>query len=425
MPQYLVPNTSSVYWLISFDKMGMERTGDGGTLLTERILAEARIQQPSNVFLFSHGWKGDLGAARNQYDRWIGAMTSLSADVARFGSDFRPLYIGLHWPSLPFGQENFEAESFGGDWVPLNEAQDRYIEFFDEPEADVRPLLQSIFDEQRVNAGAVRMPPAMASRYNELSAALGFQWSEDLDGAPDEDGVKFDPVAAFEVSEEAALNFGDNAVETGLLSPLRQLSFWTMKKRSRRVGEGGMHKFIGQLQDEFPHARFHLMGHSFGCIVVSGILGGPGGIGRLPRPVDSLVLVQGAVSLWAYADKIMGLPKTGYFNSMIRRPSVRGPIVTTRSRHDYAVGVLYPLAVGLTGQVSFDLKLLPPFGGIGTFGIQGLQSAGNLPMLRDLESNYSFTAGNVFNLEGSDFISGHCNISCPQVAHVLWQAALV
>lgn len=404
--------------------MGNERTGDGDSLLTERILAEVRVQEPTNVFLFSHGWKGDLDAARNQYDRWIGAMIDLPGDAARFGSDFRPLHIGLHWPSLPFGQEKFEAESFGGDTVPLNEARDRYIQFFDQPEADVVRLLQSIFDEQRVNAGAVRMPPAVASRYNELAAALGFQWSEDLDGAPDEDGVKFDPVAAFEVSEEAALNFGDNAVETGLLSPLRQLSFWTMKKRARRVGEGGMYNFIGRLQEALPNTRFHLMGHSFGCIVVSGILGGPKGIGKLPRPVDSLVLVQGAVSLWAYADKIMGLPKTGYFNSMIRRSSVRGPIVTTRSRHDYAVGVLYPLAVGLAGQVSFDLKLLPPFGGIGTFGIQGFKGSEDLPMLRDLENNYSFTAGDVFNLEGSDFISGHCDVSRLQVAHVLWQAAL-
>jgi hypothetical protein len=213
-------------------------------------------------------------------------------------------------------------------------------------------------------------------------------------------------------------------VESGLLSPLRQLSFWIMKKRARSVGEGGMHKFISDLQTALPETRFHLMGHSFGCIVVSGVLGGPKGQQRLPRPVDSLVLVQGAVSLWAYADRIMHLPKTGYFHTMIRRPSVRGPVVTTRSAKDCAVGVAYPLAVGLAAQISFGLKVLPPFGGIGSFGIQGFEGAEDLKM-REAGEGYQFEAGKLYNLDATSYIRGHCDISGPEVAHAIWQAAAV
>ena len=46
------------------------------------------------------------------------------------------------------------------------------------------------------------------------------------------------------------------------------------------------------------------MGHSFGCIVVSATVAGPAGEPDLPRPVDSLFLVQGALSLWSYASDI-------------------------------------------------------------------------------------------------------------------------
>jgi hypothetical protein len=421
MPKCQIPGTNTTYWLVSFNKAGDERTEDGSTLATERILTEAKADPPSHVFLFSHGWKGDLGAARDQYDKWIGAMAARTGDVAKMGEEFRPLYIGLHWPSLPFGQEKFEAESFAVP-VAAETALDRYVDFFEEGNPEVRLLLEAIFAEHRDNAGAVRMPKETADQYRRLAEILEFR-SGDLDAAPDADGREFDPVAAFDITEEAA-NFGDNVVESGLLSPLRQLSFWIMKKRARTVGEGGMYKFISDLQTVLPEARFQLMGHSFGCIVVSGVLGGPKGKEKLPRPVDSLVLVQGAVSLWAYADNIMHLPKTGYFHTMIRRPSVRGPIVTTRSAKDYAVGVAYPLAVGLAAQISFGLKLLPPFGGIGSFGIQGFAEATDLEM-RTEDQDYRFEAGKLYNLDATAYIRGHCDIAGPQVAHTIWQAASV
>ena len=40
----------------------------------------SRSEQPSHVFLFSHGWKGDVAAARDQYNRWIKAMLDRAGD---------------------------------------------------------------------------------------------------------------------------------------------------------------------------------------------------------------------------------------------------------------------------------------------------------------------------------------------------------
>ena len=103
-----------------------------------------------------------------------------------------------------------------------------------------------------------------------------------------------------------------------MLAGLRQASFWSMKHRARTVGEDGMHTFVSDLQRAWD-ANVHLMGHSFGCIVVSSILGGPKGQGRLPRPVNSVALVQGALSHWSYAEKIPhgGNDRPGYFAGIV------------------------------------------------------------------------------------------------------------
>ena len=114
------------------------------------------------------------------------------------------------------------------------------------------------------------------------------------------------------------------------------------------------------------------MGHSFGCIVVSATVAGAPGGRPLPRPVDSLFLVQGALSLWAYCRRHPVAPGTaGYFHRIVKNGLVRGPIVTTRSSYDTAVGTLLSARrAGARSQLVLGDEL-PNYGGIGTFGIQG------------------------------------------------------
>jgi hypothetical protein len=64
--------------------------------------------------------------------------------------------------------------------------------------------------------------------------------------------------------------------------------------------------------------RFHLIGHSFGCIVASSILAGPHGRGYPVRPLDTLVLIQEALSLWSYCPQIPTAPgRPGDFHSIM------------------------------------------------------------------------------------------------------------
>jgi hypothetical protein len=167
-----------------------------------------------------------------------------------------------------------------------------------------------------------------------------------------------------------------------------------MKHRARTIGEQGMHQCVSDLQ-RTSNTQVHLMGHSFGCVVVSSILGGPGGSTRLPRAVSSAVLVQGAMSLWAYAEKIPGADKPGYFRRVLNG-AVSGPIVTTQSSHDTAVGAAYPAAVGLVNEFDFGTAL-PRFGGLGTWGIQGTALAEKQAML-DEKGVYTFKPGRIYNL---------------------------
>ena len=254
--------------------------------------------------------------------------------------------------------------------------------------------------------------------------------------APGADQEGFDPAAIIAASGGGAakpstqlLGIGDTV--SGLfLSPLRQLSFWKMKDRARAFGENGAHELLARLQIAAPRARFHLMGHSFGCIVASATVAGPAGEPDLPRPVDSLFLVQGALSLWSYASDIPYAAGTaGYFNRIVKHGLVRGPIVTTRSSHDTAVGRFYPLGAQVRKQLVLGDEL-PAYGGIGSFGIQGAKGAEDMPM-GAANFAYGFKPGAIYNLEASEIIKNgggasgaHSDIAHPEVAHAFWSAAL-
>ena len=106
------------YALISFDEDGQERTDDPvGGLFSKTLIEKAQQEKPTDIFLFSHGWKGDIRAAIAQYNRWIGAMWRLDADRQAMGPDFKPMFIGLHWPSLPWGDEDMPSGASFADAI--------------------------------------------------------------------------------------------------------------------------------------------------------------------------------------------------------------------------------------------------------------------------------------------------------------------
>ena len=437
MPIRTIPTTSVTYALVTFDKNGSERTDDpdgSAGKLSVKILDDITSNGYTDIFLYSHGWKGDVPAAIDQYVRWIKAIEDLDADRARMKMrvpGFKALHVGLHWPSLPFGEEEIggAGPAFAGAAVAAPDLVGVYAARLEDTPR-VRAALQTIVEEARRNAAADTLSPAARDAYVDLNDALDLG-EDGVAGDPGSDRMPFDPDRAMEQGNEEGANFAMFDLG-GVLGPLRQLSFWMMKKRGRIVGESGMRAFLEDVMRAAPNAKVHLMGHSFGCVVVSSMLAGPKGNTPLVRPVDSCVLVQGAMSLWAYCHDIPAQPGTpGYCHGIIRDRKVRGPIVTTRSRFDRAVGTFYPLAAGAVGHVDFAPGAFPTFGGTGSFGLQGIAAAEDLKMLAQ-SGEYAFAPGGVYNLEASEFIrqgggvsGAHSDVAGPEVAHVMWSVAAV
>ena len=124
----------------------------------------------------------------------------------------------------------------------------------------------------------------------------------------------------------------------------------------------------------------------------------------------------------------------GYFAQTLSMGKVAGPLITTQSRFDTAVGKFYPIGSGLAGQVVYDLEEdgLPTFGGAGSFGIRGLGERGSVQTkMLGASGAYPFEAGKIYNLDSNEFIKNgdgasgaHSDISGPEVAHAIWQAAI-
>jgi len=443
MPLRRVPGIDLQYHLVVFDENGVERREPDASLQTDAVskrLTDAS-ERVTDVFFVSHGWKGDVSAAIEQNDRWIAAMASLERDREAAHSrpmGFRPLIVGLHWPSLPWGDESLDD---AGGAVLSGDNDGGRVEAFARRIAGTpvaRAALRAIFDKVDADAGSHSLSASTRAAYTTLFEEAGLGTGNG--GAPPgADQAGFDPDAIIRdfnatrnVTSGSRMQLlgAEQPWREAVLSPLRQLSFWKMKDRARAFGETGAHALLVTLQAAAPNVRFHLMGHSFGCIVVSAMVAGSRTASPLARPVDSLFLVQGALSLWAYASDIPLVRGTrGYFNRTVDSRLVRGPIVTTRSKYDTAVGRFYPMGARLARQVVLD-DSLPEYGGMGAFGIKGLAGIQDLPM-KPADYRYAFQLGTIYNLEASETIrngdgasGAHSDIAHPEVAHAFWSAVL-
>lgn len=425
--------------LIAFDAAGAERADDPDGVMSDRALRTLADDAAgvTDVFLMCHGWMGDLPAARAQYDSWLTTFAACAADRARAAAvrpGFKPHFVGLHWPSLPWGDESFGG---GGSFaIPVDGPADPVAALVDDYAARIAdtPLARDAL--RRIITAAVQdvepdaLPPDVVQAYRELN------WETQLGAGGDTPGADrsgFDPEDVYQSLKEDAPSFGLFGLG-GVLNVLRTLSFWRMKDRARDFGERAGSRLLAAMMQAAPrHLRFHLMGHSFGCVVLAGVLGGRGGRGRVARPVESLALVQGAMSLWSFCDQIPSVAgQRGYFRDVLAQGRVRGPVLATQSAFDTATGKWYPLGAGVARQVAFAAPgELPKYGAIGTHGVRGPGVTTTDAELLPPDRDYGFAGGRVYNLEcsrvvcnGTGTCGAHSDVCHPELAHAVWQAAL-
>ena len=106
LPEIYLPGGEPLqYYLVAFDKDGNEL--EDGKMSQELVKVVAN-EQITDVFIFSHGWMGDVPSARDQYKKWLTAIAEQKTDLEQMEEvrpGFKPLFIGIHWPSKPWGEE--------------------------------------------------------------------------------------------------------------------------------------------------------------------------------------------------------------------------------------------------------------------------------------------------------------------------------
>jgi hypothetical protein len=427
MPLEVLPDTSVQYWLICYDSAGRERRNDPDGLISERIAMALRTEPITDVFLFCHGWRNDVRSARNSYRQWVQTMADHIASNQRMHAlrpRFHPLLVGLHWPSQPFGDERLPLrDDTLPDWVKHYAGR---IADGAEAQDALRIVLKAAVRDPEPST----LPNTVVDAYRTLDYMSGLG-HEGIGAAPGADRDDFDPVAVYDF---AGHMLGGAALRLwrGVLSGIGVLSFWKMKDRARAFGESGARDLLSQIiNNTGSDVRVHLMGHSFGCIVLASMITGSSGHGWLPRPVQSLTLIQGALSLWSFSANLpFAIGRPGYFHRVISGQVVDGPILTTYSRHDLAVSFWYPMGAR-RGPVDFASGDLPRYGALGAFGAQGdgftIHSGQLLPVNRP----YQLASGHIYNLDGQHVIrkegwpeGAHNDFMHPEVAHAVLSAAL-
>lgn len=430
------PNRAE-YHLLSFDSDGLERLEDGH-LYSDHLSTLLRSGEYTDILIASHGWNNDVGAALVSYDRWIDAMSSCAADISAAQSlpgGFKPLIVAIHWPSLAWGREELPRHSFeaGGNAVSL---ADSYAERIASTPA-AREALAALLEAAEDDLEPETLPPKAVLAYRTLYAEAGLI-ANGANGPPGTDHDEFDPGEIYQqcreameqVEDLATFDFGE-PIAAGLLAPLRILSFWKMKQRGCTIGERGAANLLAKLQaDVNKTTRFHVMGHSFGCIVTSAM------IARAPQwressKVNSLILIQGALSTWSYSDQIPRLGLPGYFRTLIEGKQVQGPLIAIHSRYDLACRIFYPIGAYFGPQRFAPENEPTRYGALGTFGVQGSGLTTEPIAVKSMNSSYALAPGAVYNLDGQNYIKAmqgiigaHNDIAHPEIAHAFWAAVL-
>jgi hypothetical protein len=177
--------------------------------------------------------------------------------------------------------------------------------------------------------------------------------------------------------------------------------------------------------------RVHAVGHSYGCKVMLSAVCAPS---PLTRPLDSLLLLQPAVSHLCFADDIPKIGKPGGYRDALKR--VRTPILSTYSEHDFPLHNTFHLAlrrdsdlgdqdIGIAADSDTTAGKPPSnFAGLGGYGPRRAGQHLVDPMPK-AEEAYPALAPDVaiVGLDGSRgrLISSHGDVTTPATAWALHQ----
>jgi len=207
-----------------------------------------------------------------------------------------------------------------------------------------------------------------------------------------------------------------SGIGSGVSNLLNLTTYYQMKERAGLVGVVGVNPLVAGLKKKYPTLRLHLVGHSFGARLVTAVAAGADQASLLK--VNSLSLLQAAYSHYGLAQKWDG-EHDGAFRRVVTQGAITGPTIITCSRNDTAVGLAYPLASLVAGQVAADLgDEHDKYGGLGRNGAQKTPEAITATLL-DVGGAYHLVPGKIHNLHADTFISNHGDVTNKAVAYAV------
>lgn len=390
------------YRELTFDKDGEGPPGQAAELVA---LARRGV---TDLVVFVHGWNNTPSGATRLYSEFFAPFPGL------FRAGVEAGYAGVVWPSMMFT---------------------------DDPVPDYRALVTVLPEKERVAARLTELldlAPAREEAFAEFGALLRELADVDREtvaaGEPVPEFLLADPVGVCALFTEAlgepetgeeALGGGPRRYWKGAREALRQATYHVMKKRAGHVGEYGLGPLLVEVARAAPRLRVHLAGHSMGARLVAYALRGlPPGV----RPVASVTLLQGAFSHYAFAARLPHDPgRPGSLRDMQLR--VRGPVVACHSRHDAALGVMYPLASrlandseSLTADAPGRLAARDPrWGAIGYDGVLAAPGTPTRTLAEVLREG--LPGSGCVSVDAAEVVRGHSDVVRPELARVVVSAA--
>jgi pimeloyl-ACP methyl ester carboxylesterase len=202
-----------------------------------------------------------------------------------------------------------------------------------------------------------------------------------------------------------------------ILEPLNLATYYRMKNRAGLVGRLAVAATLDQVRRATPSIRIHLVGHSFGCRVISAAAL------AAAEPVDSMTLLQAAFSQNSFSPDYDASHQAGYFRPVVTDHKCRGPMMVTHSVHDHAVGVAYSIASRIARQNGSGLEsIVDPYAGLGHNGARHTPEATDGDLL-PAGSAYKLRSGGIFNLNADGVIFAHDDVVKPETVWALLAAS--
>lgn len=382
----------------------------------------------TDVIVASHGWNNTQEQAEELYTALFTNFAAVASDQLQ---NKKIAIVGVIWPSKRFTdvvdaavteQARGGGAAFGSNSTAADETikakLDVIATMFDKKAAKKITAaknqigkLESDLAARRKFVDELRSLLDDSAAHEEDNSALFFKLDGSVmleklkqptpvvaSGARGGGGAASIGTAPITMPAGGAAGLGDifSGIKAGAIRFLNYLAYYEMKKRAGTVGQNGVGQMLDRLADNVQ--RIHLVGHSFGCRVVTAAAAA-----STTDKLQSMSLLQAAFSHNSFSKSM-----NGFFRSVVDNHRIKGPIVITYTSNDRAVGIAYPAASRLAGTVASAFgDANDKFGGLGRNGAQKMESGEvvqGVDQLLAVGGSYSWRAGHFHNLESSKYI---------------------